>query len=101
MQDRAPKPRANVIDVSPVSEETEGGYQDHISKCCRILQGEHRLTNRETEVMEMIVRGNSVAKISELLVISENTVRTHSKHAYTKLGVHKRQDIIDMIEVME
>ena len=101
LQDRAPKPRANVIDVSPVSEETEGGYQDHISKCCRILQEEHRLTNRETEVMEMIVRGNSVAKIAELFVISENTVRTHSKHAYTKLGVHKRQDIIDMIEVME
>lgn len=49
----------------------------------------------------MIVRGNSVAKIAELFVISENTVRTHSKHAYTKLGVHKRQDIIDMIEVME
>lgn len=100
LRDQAPKPRANVIDVSPVMEGTEGHYRDHISKCCRILQEEHRLTNRETEVMEMIVRGNSVAKIAELFVISENTVRTHSKHAYTKLGVHKRQDIIDMIEDM-
>ena len=59
------------------------------------------IISANTEVMEMIVRGNSVAKISELFVISENTVRTHSKHAYAKLGVHKRQDIIDMIEVME
>ncbi len=50
--------------------------------------------------MEVLARGYSVARIAELFVVSENTVRTHAKHLYTKLGVHKKQDIIDMLDAM-
>ena len=35
---------------------------------------------RETEVMELIARGNSMAAIAERLVISENTVRLSLIH---------------------
>ena len=37
------------------------------------------LSAREAEVAELIARGNTVAHIAELLFVSENTVRTHSK----------------------
>ncbi|MEG1398119.1 MAG: helix-turn-helix transcriptional regulator, partial [Raoultibacter sp.] len=66
-------------------------------KQCFALKESRGLSSRETEVMELIARGNSVAAIAEQLVISENTVRTHSKHIYGKLDIHKRQDLLDML----
>lgn len=61
------------------------------------MQQNFRLSNRETEVMELLVRGNTVAHIAEELVVSENTIRTHSKRIYAKLAVHKRQELIDLV----
>lgn len=43
----------------------------------------------------------NVAHIAELLFVSENTVRTHSKRIYVKLDVHKRQELIDLVERFE
>ena len=40
--------------------------------------------------MELIARGNTVARIAEQLVVSENTIRTHSKRIYAKLDIHKK-----------
>ena len=51
--------------------------------------------------MELIARGNSMATIADCLVISENTVRTHAKHIYTKLNIHKRQELLDMLHDLE
>lgn len=68
---------------------------------CKILQGQYRLTSRETEVMELIVRGYSVAQIAEKHVVSENTVRTHYKHIYAKLGIHKKQELIAMVDALK
>lgn len=77
----------------------DGGHlRDRLSKQCLVLQDEYRLTNRETEILEMLVRGNSYARIAEQLFISENTVRTHTRHLYAKLGVHKREEILDILE---
>lgn len=75
----------------------EPAYRDRISKQCALVQKDYRLSNRETEVMELLVRGNTVAHIAEELVVSENTIRTHSKRIYTKLDVHKRQELIDLV----
>ncbi len=62
--------------------------------------GKHyRLTSREIEVADLIARGNTVARIAQILIVSENTVKTHSKRIYAKLGVHKRQDLLDLIEL--
>ncbi len=72
-------------------------YRDRVSKQCALVQQNFRLSNRETEVMELLVRGNTVAHIAEELVVSENTIRTHSKRIYAKLAVHKRQELIDLV----
>lgn len=82
----------------PSPSEDFGIIRDRISKQCFILQDQYGLSSRETEVMELIARGTSVKKIAEKLVISENTVRTHSKHIYTKLDIHKRQELLEMLE---
>ena len=92
-----PKKRRN----RPSATADAGAIRDRVSKQCLQLQHEHGLSLRETEVMELIARGNSMASIAERLVISENTVRTHAKHIYTKLDIHKRQELLDMLADLE
>ena len=55
----------------------------------------------ETEVCELIARGRSVAAIAEELFVSENTVRTHSKHIYTKLDIHSRQELGELLSTVD
>ena len=45
--------------------------------------------------MEYIARGYTVARTAEELIVSENTIRTHSKRIYAKLGIHSKQELID------
>ncbi len=77
------------------------GIQDRISKQMVTLKAHYRLTAREAEIMELMVRGRTVYRIAEELVISENTVRMHSKNIYSKLNVHKKQEMIDLVETFK
>ncbi len=60
------------------------------------LREEYGLSKREAEVAALIAQGRSKTYIAEHLVVSENTVRTHAKNAYAKLGVHSNQELIDI-----
>lgn len=73
-------------------------YRDRFSKQMAAVRENFGLSAREAEVAELIARGNTVAHIAELLFVSENTVRTHSKRIYVKLGIHKRQELIELVE---
>lgn len=86
----APESQAHAIEDGRV-------YADRTSKQVALVQQAYGLTQRETEVMELIARGNTVSHIADDLVISENTVRTHSRRIYAKLGIHKKQDLIDLV----
>jgi DNA-binding NarL/FixJ family response regulator len=72
--------------------------KDRVSKKCLAIKEHYLLTAREAEIMEYIVRGFTVPSIAAELIISENTVRAHFKHIYTKLDVHKRQELLDLLE---
>jgi LuxR family maltose regulon positive regulatory protein len=52
------------------------------------------LTDRENEVLQLIARGLSNKAIQEQLFISNNTVRTHIKNLYSKLGVNNRTQAV-------
>ena len=54
------------------------------------------LSERETEVMDHIVRGTGNAEIAGVLHLSEKTVRNHVNHIYAKLGVRTRAQAIAM-----
>ena len=47
-----------------------------------------RLTLREVEVLSLIARGCTYAKVAAQLGISAHTVAAHIKNAYRKLDVH-------------
>ena len=70
-------------------------------KQCLVLKRDYGLSARETEVCELIARGRSVAAIAEELFVSENTVRTHSKHIYTKLDIHSRQELGELLSTVD
>jgi DNA-binding CsgD family transcriptional regulator len=48
------------------------------------------LTEREAEVMRLVVDGASASEVAEKLVISVHTARNHIAHVYEKLGVRNR-----------
>jgi two-component system nitrate/nitrite response regulator NarL len=48
------------------------------------------LSEREAQVLSLIAAGNSVPEISQRLIISGSTVKTHTRHLFEKLGVSDR-----------
>lgn len=53
-----------------------------------------KLTEREQEVLELVVDGLTSRVIAERLQISERTVNTHINHCYKKLDVNNRVDAV-------
>ena len=51
-----------------------------------------QLTERERDVLEYLVKGRSNKEIATTLCISENTVKTHLKTLFLKLGVRDRTE---------
>lgn len=58
----------------------------------------YQLSPREAEVCEYLARGRSQTYIREALFLSKNTVATHVRRIYTKLDVHSKQELIDLVE---
>ncbi|MEO0948782.1 MAG: response regulator transcription factor [Cyanobacteria bacterium J06641_5] len=52
------------------------------------------LTDREREVLNLMVRGSSTAALAEALQISEGTVKFHINHIFQKLGVSDRTQAV-------
>ena len=52
------------------------------------------LTARELEVLRLIAGGRSNREIAETLVIALGTVKRHTNHIYTKMGVHRRTEAV-------
>lgn len=74
---------------------------DRTALRCRKLAERYGLSSRETEVAELIARGHTGPAIAEALFISENTMRTHNRRIYAKLGVHKKQEFLTLLETMD
>ena len=51
------------------------------------------LTPREADVLELLQRGLTNAQIAHELSIGVETVRTHARNIYSKLGISKRRDL--------
>ena len=60
------------------------------------------LTNREKEVFDLLIKGLSTKDISNILKISEKTVRNHISNTIQKFGVQSRaQAIIELLKLKE
>lgn len=51
------------------------------------------ITRRETEIIKELSSGSPDKQITDRLNISKNTLDTHKKNIYSKLGVHSKTEI--------
>lgn len=57
----------------------------------------HMLSPRELEVITLIVEGQSGENIARMLGVGEETVKTHRKRAYQKLGVKSHVELFVLL----
>jgi DNA-binding NarL/FixJ family response regulator len=57
------------------------------------VQGSDLLTQREAEVLELLQDGATNAQIAHRLTIGVETVRTHARNIYRKLGIGSRREL--------
>ncbi len=88
----APAPSASPVAAGPQDREPDR------REVCRSLSAQHGLTERECDIMYYLSLGFSVKRIADILCISANTVSTHSARLYRKMGVHARQELIDLVD---
>ena len=56
------------------------------------------MTEREAEILVYLARGRTKAYIADALFVTETTVRSHVRNIYSKLDVHTRQELLDLLE---
>lgn len=70
--------------------------KDFKERCAAVCR-DYRLTRRESEVFGYLARGHSQAYIADELGISENTVHTHARNIYEKLGVSSKEGLLKLV----
>lgn len=75
--------------ISKMNDEFEGRFKD-------MTQLKNTLTERERVILFHIMEGLSVRSISHILSISEKTVYSHKKRAFSKLGGRNLFEILPL-----
>jgi DNA-binding CsgD family transcriptional regulator len=65
---------------------------------CKELAVTSGLTQREQEILLLLGQGRSIANIAAMSYVSENTVKSHIRSIYRKVGVHSKQALIDQLD---
>jgi len=79
------------------SYENNSNGTDNLSMRCDAIGKEYYLSQREIEVMHLFMQGYTMAAIAKELYISENTVKTHTRRLYAKLGINKKQQLFNLV----
>ena len=85
--------------VSMVEAETGKRVESQCDKLmagCASLAREMGLTERELEVLELLVLNQSYQQVCQALLLSMGTVKTHVRHIYGKLDVHSREEAVEL-----
>ena len=64
---------------------------------CKLIAEDFKLTARESDVLILLASGKSRSRIAEELVVTPNTVKTHVRNVYSKLGVHSNDELQKLV----
>jgi len=59
------------------------------------LPADYKLSERETELLQLLVEGNTYQKIADAMFISHGTVRKHIENIYSKLHIHSKVEAVN------
>ncbi len=71
--------------------------RDVLGLACEELAASRGLTKREAELLRIFAQGRDAAYAERTLFLSRNTVKSYAKSLYVKLGVHSKQEVIDLV----
>lgn len=71
--------------------------EELLSTRCEEIAAQYQFTPRETDIFKLLAQGYTMPVISEKLFVSENTVKSHVKSIYQKLGIHVRSELIELV----
>lgn len=91
----APQPPSSNADASAISDLDE--QIDPFRAKCLSVGNRYGLSEREIDVLALLARGYSSARIQAELYIAAGTVNYHTRNIYAKLGVHSKQEVIDLV----
>lgn len=96
-EDEAPNPSAVPAQVSPAQPPAPVAPEPQtIEQNSHRIASLYRLTPREVEIAVLLAQGRSMPYIATKLGLSGNTVRSYAQETYAKLGVHSKQELIDL-----
>ncbi|MDX9872115.1 MAG: helix-turn-helix transcriptional regulator [Clostridia bacterium] len=79
-----------LTDFSALTEQEQKQYLDKVINV-------NSLTGREKEITFLLLQGKTYRIIAEELHVSENTVKTHVKNIYAKLGIQNRTQLASIL----
>jgi len=82
-----PTPYLDTV-IAAFQQERRAGIQAGEPTMAQLLP--EPLSERELEVLQLLVQGMSNLEIAQQLVIAVDTVKRHMSHIFSKLGVHNR-----------
>ena len=71
-------------------------FEESVTARADELVEEFGLTSRERDVLVGLAHGNTAASIADDLYLSTSTVQGYVKTLYAKLGVNRKQQVIDL-----
>lgn len=61
------------------------------------LSRDHNLSPREEEVLQLLARRETAARIADNLFVAPGTVKAHTSRIYRKLGVRSREELYELL----
>ena len=80
----------------PVGTCSQDALNSQVARCA-LLARAFGLRRREEEVVALVAQGRTVPQAADELFISRETAKTHMKHAYAKLGIHTKGELLDRV----
>lgn len=89
------------------AKDTEGGSAERVGETSadsslevriNALSATYALTDRETEVLYLVIKGKTNNQIARDMFISIGTVKAHLYHIYQKIGIHTRKELFALLD---
>lgn len=95
------RPGARTVEgeSEPAPTPDPSGWKSDLDSRCAQLARAYDLTRREEDVLRLLMEGMTFVQVADELVVSLNTIKSHVRRIYAKLGVSGKQDLLEKVSV--